>query len=173
MWCQIAHQYQQNKSDKAAAIKKNQTDRLAYTLNKFGGWVGFALGNAKSTIKQAQAADDQGAPGANAQESGQEVVGRSPRRSASIFAQFRRYMVRKIGALVAEVEKRLTKWTTSKGWSCTESSKILIQATELHLPGCPTEPKATTKPRAPDEIAADPAPNRSRSRRSAPFCGSA
>ena len=155
IWCLIAHQYQQYKRDKAAAIKRNRTDRLAYTLHKFGGWVGFALGNAKSAIKQAQAADDRARQARMLRRAGKklqeiaEVLGVDIRTVS-------RYMVRKIGALVAEVEKRLTKWTSSKGWSCTDPENF-DPGNRTAFAGCPTGPKATTKPRAPDEIAADPA----------------
>ena len=163
MWCQIAHQYQQNKSDKAAAIKKNQTDRLVYTLNKFGGWIGFSLGNAKSAIKQAKAADDRARQARMLRTAGKklqeiaEVLGVDIRTVS-------RYMVRKIGALVAEVEKRLTKWTSSKGWSCTDPENF-DPGNRTAFAGCPTGPKATTKPRAPDEIAADPGRKEDRRRR--------
>ena len=155
IWCQVAHQYQQFKRDKAAAIKKNQTDRLAYTLHKFGGWVGFALGNAKSAIKQAQAADDRARQARMLRRAGKklqeiaEVLGVDIRTVS-------RYMVRKIGALVAEVEKRLTNWTSCKGSSCTDPENF-DPSNRTAFARCPTEPKATTKPRAPDEIAADPA----------------
>ena len=155
-WCEIASQYQQYKRDKAAAIKRNKADRLAYTLNKFGGWIGFALGNAKSAIKQAKAADDRARQARMLRASGKKL-----REIAEILGvkirTVSRYMTREIGAAVAEVEKRLAKWTSCKGWSCTDPENF-DPGSRTAFARCPTGPEATKPARDPDQIDAKSPP---------------
>ena len=155
-WCEIASQYQQYKRDKAAAIKKNKADRLAYTLSKFGGWIGFALGNTRSALKQAQAADDRAHQARMLRASGKklreiaEIIGVKIRTVS-------RYMTREIGAAVAELEQKLKKWTSGKGWSCTDPENF-DPGSRTAFARCPTGPEAGPNARDPDEIDAKSPP---------------
>ena len=155
MWCQVAHQYQQFKSDKAAAAAISHSNQLGHNLRKFGGWVGFALGNAKSAIKQAQAADDRARQAQMLRATGKKLAEIAEILGVTI-RTVSRYLIRKIGALVAEVEKRLTKWTSCKGSSCTDPENF-DPSNRTAFARCPTGPEAPPKSRDPDEISGDPA----------------
>ena len=153
--CDRQRRREKFKREETAAAAISHSNQLGHNLRKFGGWIGFALGNTGSAIKQAKAADNRARQAQMLRATGKKLAEIAEILGVKI-RTVSRYLIRKIGALVAKLEAGLKSWTTRKGWSGTDPSNF-DTGSRTAFARCPTGPEAPPKSRDPAKIDADPA----------------